>query len=129
MDPISDMLIMIKNAGNANRESVLVSYSKMKHAIANCLLKEGYISSVSKKTKKGFPALELGIAYTDGKNPKVTDLKRISKPSRRMYVGVKDIKSVKNGYGITVLSTPKGILTNKEARKEMVGGEILFSIW
>ncbi len=129
MDPIADMLIMIKNAGNAHRESVVVSYSKMKHAIADCLLKEGYISSVSKKTKKGFPALELGIAYTDAKNPKVTDLKRISKPSRRMYMGVKDIKPVKNGYGMTVFSTPKGILTNKEARKEMVGGEVLFSIW
>lgn len=129
MDPISDMLIMIKNAGNANRESVVVSYSKMKQAIANCLLKEGYISSISKKTKKGFPALEIGIAYTDAKNPKVTDIKRISKPSRRMYMGVKDIKSVKNGYGMTVFSTPKGILTDKEARKEMVGGEILFSIW
>ncbi len=129
MDPISDMIIMIKNAGNAGRESVVVSYSKIKHAIANCLLKEGYISSVSKKTKKGFPGLELGIAYKADKEPRITDVKRISKPSRRMYVGVKEIKLVKNGHGALILSTPKGILTGREARKEMVGGETLFNIW
>lgn len=129
MDPISNMLIMIKNAGNAKKDVVVISpYSEFKHAIAKCLLKEGYLKSVSKKTKKGFPALEIGIMRIDEK-PKITDLKRISKPSRRVYFGVNDIRSVKGGYGLLVLSTPKGILTDKQARKEHVGGEALFSIW
>jgi len=128
MDPVSNMLIMIKNAGNASRDVVVSPYSKFTHAIASCLLKEGYIKTVSKKTKKGFPVLEIGIQKVD-KRPRITDLKRISKPSRRIYVGVKDIKPVKNGYGRLVLSTPKGIMTGEQARKELVGGEALFNIW
>ncbi|MFA6397395.1 MAG: 30S ribosomal protein S8 [Candidatus Paceibacterota bacterium] len=127
-DPISSMLIMIKNAGNASRDSITVPYSKIKHAIANCLLKEGYVKSVTKKTTKDFPVLEIGVAFRDDK-PRINDVKRISKPSRRMYAGVKEIKPFKNGFGIFVLSTPKGILTDKEAKKEMVGGELLFKIW
>ena len=78
--------------------------------------------------KKGFPTLELGIVYVDG-SPKVTGVERVSKSSRRVYKGVKEIKPTRNGYGMTVYTTPKGILTDKQARKEMVGGEVLFKIW
>ncbi len=127
-DPIADMLIMIKNAGNASRDAVVVPYSKIKQSIANCLLKEGYVKSVSKKTKKGFPAIEIAVQYV-GKAPRVNDVKRVSKPSRRMYMGVKDIRVYKSGHGMTVLSTPKGIMSDKDAKKEQVGGEILFTIW
>jgi small subunit ribosomal protein S8 len=127
-DPISSMLNMLKNAGNANKPSIVVPFSKLKYAIAECLKSHDYVESVSKKTKKGLPYLEVGVRYTE-KGPRITEVKRISKPSRRMYVGVKDIKSVKNGIGMTVLSTPKGILSNKDARRELVGGEALFSIW
>jgi small subunit ribosomal protein S8 len=127
-DPIADMIITIKNAGNASKEDVVIPYSKVKQAIATCLMKEGYVKSVAKKTKKGFPAIEIGIAYV-GDAPRVNDVKRISKPSRRMYMGTKDIRPYKSGHGMTVLSTPKGIMSDKEARKEMVGGEILFTIW
>ena len=128
MDKIANMLIMIKNGNRASHENITVPYSKLKHAIAACLHKEGYIASFSKKTKKNHPVLEVELAYQDDA-PKVTDVKRVSKPSRRMYVAAKDIRLVKNGHGIMVLSTPKGILSGRDARKEMVGGEVLFTLW
>ncbi len=128
MDQIANMMNMIKNASRAEHEFISVPYSKIKHAIADCLLKEGYISSINKKMKKGFPTLELGLVYVDGA-PKVNGVERISKSSCRVYKGVKDIRGVRNGYGIMVLTTPKGILTDKQARREMVGGEALFKIW
>ena len=128
MDQIADMLIMIKNASARNHSSVTVPFSKLKNSIAQCLVDKGYLKGADKKTEKGFPVLELSLAYND-KEPKVHNVKRISKPSRRLYIGSKDIKSFKNGFGMTVLSTPKGILGDKDAKKELVGGEILFSIW
>ena len=95
MDKISNMLISIKNGGMANKESVMFPYSKLKNAIALCLEKEGYISSVAKKTKKGIPMLEVGLVYVD-KTPKVKEVERVSKQSRRVYFGVKDIHTVRN---------------------------------
>ena len=83
---------------------------------------------VSKKTKKNLPYLEIGVQY-EGSSPRIHEVSRVSKPSRRMYMGVKDIKPMKYGKGMYVFSTPKGILRDKDARKEMVGGEVLFSIW
>jgi small subunit ribosomal protein S8 len=126
MDQIANMINMVKNAGRAEHEFVVVPHSKIKFSIAECLVKEGYLKSVTKKTKKGFPVIELGVAYTEDKDPKITGVDRISKSSCRVYKGVKDIK---RSYGLTVISTPKGILTDKQARKEMVGGEVLFRIW
>jgi len=128
MDPIANMINMIKNANRAEHELVIVSYSKVKQAIANCLLNTGYIKSVNKKTKKNFPVLEIGLIYIDGE-PKIKGVERVSKSSCRVYKGVKDIRSFRNGYGTAVLTTPKGILTDRQARKEMVGGEVLFKIW
>ncbi len=119
---------MIKTGNRAERESVVVPHSKIKQAIADCLVKEGYIKSATKKTKKGFPVLEIGLVYIDGE-PKVTGVERVSKLSRRVYVGVKEIRPTRNGFGLTVMTTPKGVLTNRQARKEMVGGEVLFKIW
>ena len=128
MDPISNMLIVMKNGSLAGKESVFLPYSKIKNAIAECLKKEGYISSISKKIKKDQPVLEIGLIYAD-KKPKITEVERISKQSRRVYFRMKDIHSVRNGSGLLVLSTPKGILSGKEARQEQVGGEALFRIW
>jgi small subunit ribosomal protein S8 len=128
MDQISNMLITMKNGGKAEKESVTFPYSKMKHAIAECLKKEGYVASVSKKTKKNLPVIEVGLIYKDGQ-PKITEVDRISKQSCRVYFGMKDIHTVRNGQGLLVLSTPKGILSGKDARKEQVGGEALFKIW
>ena len=128
MDQIANMINMIKNASRVGHESVTVPYSKIKHAIADCLVKEGYLEGASKKTQKGFPILELALAYTDG-TPKVSGVERVSKSSRRIYKGVKEIKPSRNNYGLVVLTTPKGILTDKQAKKEMVGGEVLFKLW
>jgi len=122
------MIIMMKNASLAKSEIVSFPYSKLKGTILECLKKEGYISDFSKKIKKGGNVLEVKLIYTEGK-PKITDVERISKLSRRVYFGMKDIHSVRNGTGTLILSTPKGILSGKEARKEQVGGEALFKIW
>ena len=128
MDQIANMVNMVKNAGRVEHDSIVVPFSKIKHSIAECLVKEGYLASVSKKMKRGFPVLELGIAYVDGA-PKVTGAERVSKSSRRVYQGVKEIRPSRNNAFLTVLSTPKGILTDRQAKKEMVGGEVLFKIW
>lgn len=126
-DPIGAMLNMLKNAGKAEKASVVVPFSKLKLAIVECLKAHGYIESFSKKTKKGFPYLEIDVRYTDN-GPRIQEVERISKPSRRMYLSVKDIRPTRGGQGMIVLSTPKGVLGDKDARKEMVGGEALFSI-
>ena len=119
---------MLKNASISSRDSIFMPYSKLIESLADCLVKEGYLKSVSKKSRKNKDVLELEIVYVEGK-PRITGVDRISKPSRRVYMGAKDIRSVKNGRGILVLSTPKGILTDKEARKELVGGEAMFTMW
>ncbi|MEK7106019.1 MAG: 30S ribosomal protein S8 [Patescibacteria group bacterium] len=128
MDSIANMLIVMKNGGLAGKDSVSFPYSKLKNAISECLKKEGYIKQTSKKIKQGFPVLEVELVYVD-KTPKITQVERISKQSRRVYFGVTDIHRVRNGSGLLVLSTPKGILSGREARKEQVGGEALFKIW
>lgn len=129
MDHIANMLTIIRNGGEAGKASVMVPFSNLKQAIANKLFDEGYIDSYArKKRNKGSDVLEITIRYVNGK-PRINDARRISRLSRRMYAGVKDIRPVKQGYGTTILSTPKGILTDQEAVKENVGGEILFEIW
>ena len=125
MDQIANMINMVKNAGPRGHEFVVVPHSKIKFSIAECLVKEGYLKSATKKTKKGFPVIELGLAYNEDGTPKITFADRVSKSSCRVYKGVKDIKKA---YGLTILSTPKGILTDQEARKAMVGGEVLFKL-
>lgn len=137
-DPIGDMLMRLKNAGAAGKPVVRVPYSALKLSIANVLLKEGYVASVTKKAKKGKAAerwIEIGVAYDktgDGAaevvTPRIRGAERVSKPSRRIYVGVTGIKPVKEG-GIMVLSTPKGVMTAEEAKKEHVGGEVLCRAW
>ncbi|HVY72615.1 MAG TPA: 30S ribosomal protein S8 [Candidatus Paceibacterota bacterium] len=126
-DPISDLIIRIQNASRAKKSSVSLPYSNMKVAVAEVLEQEGYIGSIDKKAKKE-GVLSLGLLYKNGA-PVVNGVKRISKPSRRMYIGVHDIKPVKRGYGLVVLSTPAGILSGKNAKAKNVGGEILFEIW
>ena len=127
-DPISDMLIRIKNGGYANKDIVEMPFSQLKEAIAKVLFAEGYVTSYAKKGKKVQKTLEIGIAY-DGKKPRVSDIARMSKPSRRFYLKVDEIKQIKNGFGLMVMSTPKGVMTGDEAKKGQVGGEALFKIW
>jgi len=128
MDKIADMLVAIKNGGNAGKKSVDVPYSGYRMDIARALFQEGYIKSYTQKKLKSGDALEIDLLYKNN-TPRITQVKRISKPSRRLYTNAKHIESVKQGFGAVFVSTPKGILTGKQARKEMVGGELLFEIW
>src|SRR3989344_6893668 len=112
MDSIANMLITMKNGNFAGKESVLMPASKMKQAILECLKKEGYVSDIAKKMKKNQPVLEVKLVYIN-KSPKITQVERVSKQSRRVYFGVKDIHKIRNGSGLLVLSTPKGILSGK----------------
>lgn len=119
---------MIKNGSLAGKESVTVPFSSLKLAIGECLAKEGYVKQISKKVRKNHPVLEIELIYTD-KKPKISEVERISKQSRRVYFGMKDIYPVRGGTGLLVLSTPKGVLSGNAARKEQVGGEALFRVW
>lgn len=128
MDSISDLIIRIKNASDVGKESITVSYSKMKDAVASLLEKEGYVGAITKKGKKIHKTMDIALVY-DEYGPRVKGVERISKLSKRIYGGAKDLKPVKQGHGMLVVSTPKGILSDVEARKEKVGGELLFKIW
>ncbi len=128
-DNISDFIIRLKNASNAGKPTFSISYSKLKASIADVLVKEGFIKTASKKGKKvNNKMLEVELAYDNGE-PKVHDVLRVSKPSKRLYYGFAMIRPVRQGFGRLIISTPKGILSDKDARKEKVGGEPLFKIW
>ena len=128
-DAISEMLIRIKNASMVGKPDALVSASKFKKQILLVLKKLGYITDfeeVGEGVKKNF---KVTLAYDSKGKSAITDVKRLSKLSRRMYVGYRGIKPVKYGYGHMILSTPAGIMTEVEARKQKIGGEALFIIW
>ena len=127
-DPISDFLIRIKNASQANKQSVSAPFSNMKYAIAQLLNQKGFVGPVQKKGRKNGKYIEVGLLY-EGANSKVSDINIVSKPSRRLYTQAKEIKNYRQGFGITVLSTPKGIMAGEDAKKENLGGEVLFKIW
>jgi small subunit ribosomal protein S8 len=127
-DPISDMLVQLKNAAMVRKEAVMVPYSNLKHEIAKVLEKHGYVSGVTKRGKKNRKYLYCELTYTST-GAKLGDIKRVSKPSRRIYAGVKELKPIRQGTGYMIISTPQGIMTDKEAREAKVGGEILFKIW
>jgi len=128
MDGISDLIIRIKNASATGKESVTVPHSKVKEAILAVLEREGYVKGISKKGKKIHKSLEVGLVY-DEYGPRVKGVERVSHLSKRIYRGVKDLRPVKQGHGMMILTTPKGILTDAEAKKQKVGGELLFKIW
>lgn len=127
-DPISNMIIALKNAGMAKRELAVFPASELKLAIAEKLKQVGYLKRVEQKGKKVQKSIEAELVYT-GDKPKINDVKRVSKPSARVYHNQHQIRAVRQGSGLAIYSTPKGILTDKEAREAKVGGEILFKIW
>lgn len=127
-DPIADFLTRIRNASIVGKDVVAVPHSRIKEDIANLLVKEGYVKSVAKKGKKITKSLEITLAY-DEFGPKVKGIERISKLSKRIYQGMRDLRPIKQGQGIAVLTTSKGVITDAEARKQKVGGETLFKIW
>ncbi len=127
-DPISDLLIRLKNASRAGHEVVRLPYSKMKAQIAAILMEEGYLTTVEKVDGTPLATLELGLKYV-GRSPAMSDVKLLSKPGRRLYTNVKDIPRTLGGYGVTIVSTNKGVLSDKSARQQNVGGELICQIW
>ena len=129
-DPIADMLTRIRNANTAKHDTVDVPSSKMKLAIADILVREGYIKKYDIVEDGAFQTIRISLKYGADKNEKViTGIKRISKPGLRVYAGKDEIPTVLGGLGIAILSTNKGIVTDKEARKLQVGGEELAFVW
>ena len=126
-DKIGDLIIRIKNANLKGKEMVTLYTSNLKYAVAEALLRAGFVKSVA-KSKNG-KMLEIELAYKADKTSRIENVQRISKPSRRIYKTSAELKPFKNGFGATILSTPKGILSNKEAFKQKVGGEVMFRIW
>ncbi len=127
-DPIADMLTRIKNAYLAHKTQVVMPYSKVKGAIAEVLVAHKYITSFEKQENGTKPSLILELSYT-GKYPAMTDVKRVSKPGRRMYSTVDTIDRTLGGYGITIISTSQGVMSDKDAKKKNIGGEVICKVW
>jgi small subunit ribosomal protein S8 len=128
-DPIADMLTRIRNANKMRHETVSIPASKEKEAILNVLVKEGYIVSVAKNENDGKPELVVTLKYTATKERVIKSLKRVSKPGLRVYAEVNNLPRVLNGLGIAIISTSKGVMTDRDARKANVGGEVLAYVW
>lgn len=127
-DHIGDMMNQIKNAGAAGKESLSIPYSEFKASILELLEKKGYVTSVAKRGKKVHKSIDIVLSYVDSQ-PKIQGVKRISRVSGRVYKGSEDMRPVKHGHGMLVMTTPKGIMAGSDAKKQNVGGEALFEIW
>jgi small subunit ribosomal protein S8 len=127
-DPITDMLNQIRNAQAVGKEEVLVPFSGLKQEIAKILIEEGFLGTSKKTTKKDDKVLKITLKYNE-KIPAISGLERISKPGRRVYIKASEIKSVRGGRGIAIISTSKGLMTNKQAKKTKLGGEVLCQVW
>ena len=128
-DPIADMLTSIRNANNAKHETVDVPASNMKKAIAQILLDEGYIKNYQIVADGTQRVIHITLKYNPGKEKVITGLRRVSKPGLRVYVGADELPSVLRGLGIAIVSTSKGVMTDKKARAAHVGGEVLAFVW
>ena len=127
-DPIADFLARLKNAARARKDEFLAPYSKIKADIAKILQEEGYIWGYEVDTSGKFPELKVKVKYVDRVSA-FTDLKRVSRPGRRHYVGAGEVPKVLGGMGISILSTSRGLMTGHRARKENIGGELLALVW
>lgn len=128
-DPIADMLTRIRNAGSARHETVDIPNSKMKKAIAEILLEEGYIKSFQLIDDGTQGIIRVTLKYLPGKEKAIQGLRRVSKPGLRVYAGADELPQVLRGLGIAIISTSKGIMTDKKARAQHVGGEVLAFVW
>lgn len=124
MDPIANLLVTVKNGYMSRKTNVVVPYSKFKMAVARVLAKEQVIAKAEKEEN----LINVELLYTNGK-PRVSTLKRVSKPGLRLYEKAKNIKEVRGGRGLTIVSTPQGVMTGKEAKQKKLGGEIICQIW
>ena len=128
-DPIGDMLTRIRNAGTARHGQTMFPSSKLKLAVARVLSERGFLGEVRLEAEGGKPRIVAEIRYDDDGDPTIDGLRRVSKPGRRVYVGKDEVPRVRNGMGIAVLSTSRGVLSDKAAREAAVGGEVLCEVW
>ncbi len=129
MDNIADMLTIIRNAQAVQKGAVSVPYSKIKMSIAEILAKEGFVKESARRGKKNRKIISIVLKYGENGVPAAKHIKRVSKPSKRVYLPLSKVHAVRQGHGIQILTTPKGILTNKDAKKEGVGGEVICEVW
>jgi small subunit ribosomal protein S8 len=127
-DPITDFFNRIRNAQSVSKEGVIVPSSNLKYEIAKILQKHGFIEKAEKKGRLSKKVIEITLNYEQGK-PEISGVKRISKPGQRIYKNFKELKPVKSGYGMAIISTSKGLMTDKEARKQKLGGEVVCEVW
>ncbi|HWF01354.1 MAG TPA: 30S ribosomal protein S8 [Caulobacteraceae bacterium] len=128
-DPLGDMIARIKNAAERRRSKVLTPASRMRERVLDVLMAEGYIRGYQLVQEPGaFPQFEVELKYFDGQ-PVIAEISRVSKPGRRVYSSIADLKPVKNGLGISILSTPKGVMSDSAARSANVGGEVLCQVY
>ena len=127
-DPIADLLARVRNAANAQKTEMFVPYSKIKAEIVRILKDEGYITDYAVDTEKAHPRIKITNKFAN-RSSAITGLKRVSRPGLRRYVGAKEIPRVLGGMGIAILSTPRGVLSGREAKKQNVGGELLAYVW
>ena len=128
-DPIADMLTRLRNANRAHHDAVSMPYSKLKNAIANILVEEGYIASTSVEDARVGKTLTINLKYGSHREAAIQGLKRVSKPGLRIYSSSEDMPKVLKGIGTAIVSTSQGVMTDKKARKEHVGGEVLAFVW
>lgn len=128
-DPVADMLTRIRNASSAHHPSVEMPSSRLKRNIAQILKEQGFISDFEAVKDAKFPTVRLHLRYTGRREPVISGIKRISKPGQRIYRGASEMPRVRGGLGIAVVSTPKGLMTERQARRNNVGGEILCFVW
>ncbi len=128
-DPIADFLTRVRNSSNSRHRRAVMPSSKVKVAIAKILAEEGFISGYSVTGDKARPNLIVGMKYSDKRQPVISGIERVSRPGRRTYMGYRNIPLVRSGLGINIVSTPKGVMSGRQARRERVGGEVLCNVW
>lgn len=128
-DSISNLINGLKNAGKVGKGSVVLPYSKMLHSIAKVLNESGFAGEIKEIGESPKKKLSVKVAYDETKTPKINDFQRVSKQSKRVYGSKDEFKPVRSGYGLLIVSTSKGVMTADEAKKQKVGGELLFKIW
>lgn len=128
-DPIADMLTRVRNGVGARKGSVDVPWSRVKQEIAGVLVREGYVEGATVVEEGSRRVLRISLRYDARRRPAIEGIRRVSKPSLRVYVGVGEIPQVRKGLGVNILSTPKGVLADRDARRENVGGELICTVW
>jgi len=127
-DTIGDFLTSIRNASQANKAVITVQWSRLREGVAKILVDAGYVASARKAEREGLPVLELSLKYVAGV-PAITSIERVSTPGRRVYAGYSSVPKVIGGMGVSILTTSRGVMTDAEARRQKVGGELLAKVW